>query len=302
MCIQRAAVDGGPRRLVVLPVAEHHAVAARAQLALDADGHDLARLRIDDLDLDVRVHLPHRAHLLRERRAEPRLGAHRARLRHPVGDGDVAHVHRALDLLHHLHRARRPRHDARAQARQVVAREVGMVQLGDEHRGHAVQRGRPLRLGRLEDGRRIEALARVDHGGPVRHAAEVAHDHAEAVIERHGDEEPVAVREAEELRREVPVVQDIVMAERGALRVAGGAARVLDVDRVVELLLALPPRQVLGAHRRRLRQQLGPGEHAGRARLAEPDHAAQVGQGRRPRAGPGGSSPSSGASSCIMPV
>ena len=153
-----------------------------------------------------------------------------------------------------------------------------MVQLGDEHGGHAVERGRPLRLGRLEDGGRIEALARVDHGGPVAHAAEIAHDHAEAVIERHGDEEPVAVREAEQLRREVAVVQNIVMAEGGALRVAGGAARVLDIDRVVELLLALAPRQVLGADRRRLRQELGPGEHAGRARLAEPDHAAQIGQ------------------------
>src|SRR5690242_21499634 len=43
-------------------------------------------------------------------------------------------------LLHHLDRARRARHDPGAQRGQVEAREVRVVQLGDEHRRHAVER------------------------------------------------------------------------------------------------------------------------------------------------------------------
>ena len=39
------------------------------------------------------------------------LKAHRARLSHPVGDRDFAHVHSGGDLFHHLDRARGAGHD-----------------------------------------------------------------------------------------------------------------------------------------------------------------------------------------------
>ena len=273
------AVAGG---LVVVPVAEHHAVAARAQLAPLADRHHLARRRIDDLDLHVRMHLADRADLLGERRADARLRADRARLGHAVGDRHLAHVHQRLDLLHHLDRARRAGHDAGAQRRQVVAREVGMVQLGDEHRRHAVERGGPLGLRGLQHRRGVEAVARIDHGGAVGHAAEVAHHHAEAVVERHRDDQPVPVGEAQQLGGEVAVVEDVVVAERGALGIAGGAAGVLDVDRIVELLLPLPPGQLVGADPLGHRQQRAPAEHPRRRLVAQPDDAAQARErGRR---------------------
>ena len=37
----------------------------------------------------------------------------------------------------------------------------------------------------------VEAAARIDHGGAEREAREIAHHHAEAMIERHRDADPV---------------------------------------------------------------------------------------------------------------
>ena len=70
---------------------------------------------------------------------------------------------------------------------------------------------------------------------PWRRAREVAEHHPEAVVERHRDADPVGFRVAAALTDEEPVVQDVVVRERRALREAGRAARVLDVDRVVEV-------------------------------------------------------------------
>ena len=67
----------------------------------------------------------------------------------------------------------------------------------------------------------------------MRRAAEVPHRHAEAVVKGHGDAHAVGVGVAAELADEEPVVQDVVVAERGALREARRPRRVLDVDRVV---------------------------------------------------------------------
>ncbi len=57
VCIQRAASITLRGALGVAPVAEHHAVAAGAELARRAARHDPA-LGVDDLDLDVRVDPP----------------------------------------------------------------------------------------------------------------------------------------------------------------------------------------------------------------------------------------------------
>ena len=71
--------------------------------------------------------------------------------------------------------------------REVEALELGMAELGDEHGRHAVERGAALGLDRLQGRQRIETLRRIDHGGAVGDAGEVAQHHAEAVIERHRD-------------------------------------------------------------------------------------------------------------------
>ena len=119
--------------------------------------------------------------------------------------------------------------------RQVEARKFRMLQFGDEHGRHAIERRALLLLHRRQRDERIEALARKDHGRAVRHRREVAHHHAEAVIERHRDAHPVLLGQRHRAADEVAVVEDVVVRQRHALRRAGGAAGELDVDRIVEL-------------------------------------------------------------------
>jgi len=71
----------------------------------------------------------------------------------------------------------------------------------------------------------------------MRQAAEIADHHAKAMIERHRNAHPVALGELHRAGDEQAVIQDIVVAERGALWEACRAAGELDVDRVVELQL-----------------------------------------------------------------
>ena len=69
----------------------------------------------------------------------------------------------------------------------------------------------------------------------MRSAAEVAHHHPEAVVERHRDADAILLRVLDRLAHEKPVVQDVVMRERRAFGEARRAGRVLDVDGIVEL-------------------------------------------------------------------
>ena len=69
-----------------------------------------------------------------------------------------------------------------------------------------------------------------DHPRSVAGRGEVAHDHAEAVVERHGDADPVVLGVGAQLADEEPVVQDVVVRQGRALRETRGARGVLDVD------------------------------------------------------------------------
>ena len=62
-----------------------------------------------------------------------------------------------------------------------------MAELGDEHGGHAVERGAALLVHGLQRRQRVEAGAGIDHGAAMGDAGEVAQHHAEAVVERHRD-------------------------------------------------------------------------------------------------------------------
>src|SRR4029079_7186385 len=77
-------VDRLARALVVLPVAAHHRVATRAQLARVADGDDAA-VAVDDLDLEVRLDAADRRDAALEGVVEARLERDRRRLGHAVG-------------------------------------------------------------------------------------------------------------------------------------------------------------------------------------------------------------------------
>ena len=70
-------------------------------------------------------------------------------------------------------------------------------------------------------------------------AAEVAHDHAEAVVQRHRDHQAVLRRKAQAFTDHVAVIEDVVVTERGALGKTGGARGVLDVHGLVEMQAAL---------------------------------------------------------------
>src|SRR6476660_3087086 len=76
-----------------------------------------------------------------------------------VGDGDFTHVHVIDDLPHDLDRTRRARHDAGAQRAKIEAREIRMIEFGNEHRRHAIESRAFLGLNGFERRKRVEALA-----------------------------------------------------------------------------------------------------------------------------------------------
>ena len=93
-------------------------------------------------------------------------------------------VHLLHDAAHDVDGARRARHNARAQRGEVELAEARVLQFGDKHGGHAVDRGAALLGNGLERGQRVKVFRRNHHGRAVRDAHHVAQHHAEAVIRR----------------------------------------------------------------------------------------------------------------------
>ncbi|MNV96508.1 hypothetical protein D3C71_1915240 [compost metagenome] len=98
-----------------------------------------------------------------------------------------------------------------------------MVQLGDEHGRHAIQRGGLFFGNRAQGRQRVERIVGVDQRTAVGHAAQVGHDHAEAVVQRHRDHQPIMLGQAQAFADHVAVVEDVAVAERGAFGETGGA-------------------------------------------------------------------------------
>ena len=130
-------------------------------------------------------------------------------------------------------------HDTGAKRGEIVLGKVGVVEHGDEHGGHAVDGDASFVLDRREGRGRVEGVGGIDDGGATGGAAEVAHHHAEAVVEGNGDAEAVAGLEPLDAGDAIGVVEDVVMGESCALGEAGGARGILNVDGVVELERAL---------------------------------------------------------------
>ena len=116
--------------------------------------------------------------------------------------------------------------------RGVESSEVGMLELGEEHRRHAVERGALLAIDDFEDARGIEEFERTQTGA-VRVGREDAEHAAEAMKQRHAQAESIRRRVAEPLADPVAVVDDVAAREHDALGEAGRARRVLHVDHVV---------------------------------------------------------------------
>ncbi len=266
---------GGGRR--VAPIAEHHAVATGAQFA-DLPARHHAAVLVDDLALQLRLGAAHGGHPQFQLVIRAGLQRHRAGLGHAVGDLYFAHVQFADDVAHHLDRAGGASHDPGAQARQVEFPALRLVQQGNEHGRHAVQHGGALSGNALQGQQRIEGIVGVDHGGAVGHAAQVAHDHAEAVVQRHRNHHAVLLGEPQAFADHIAVVEDVVVAEGRALGEAGGAGGVLDVYRLVELQAALPGLEVFLADLRGQFRQSSPSQEARRRLVRQTDQPAQVRQ------------------------
>src|ERR1700730_1346620 len=127
---------GGLFRLI--PIAKHDAVAASAQFAGVAAGHN-ATLEIDDLNLDVRMNASDSRHPALKRIVSGALETGWAGLGHAIADSHLAHVHQLINATHYLDRAWRAGHHTGPQRGQVEFGEVWMVEFGDEHRRHPVE-------------------------------------------------------------------------------------------------------------------------------------------------------------------
>ena len=159
--------------------------------------------------------------------------------------------------------------------------EIGMVELGNEHGGHAVQRRASFLLDRLQRHQRIKSLAGIDHGCARGDGGEIAHHHTEAMIKRNRNADAVALGQAHRAADEIAVVEDIVVRQRDALRRSGRAAGELDVDRVVELQGLGQGLERVAMARAAHARHLLEGDRARRKRTADLDHRAQLRQARR---------------------
>src|SRR5690606_5619065 len=269
-------VDGFVGFLFVVPVLQHHTVATGAEFADLAAGHNVAGAGVDDFGFQVGLGAAYGGDLFLERVEGAGLGGDRAGFGHAVGDLHFLHVHLAVDLLHHLSRADGAGHDAGAQGGKVVGVELRVGQFGDEHGGYAVQSGGFFLMHGLQYGFGVKAFARVDHGGAVGNAAQVAHHHAEAVVQGHGDDQPVVLGQALAFTHKVAVAQDVVAGEGGAFRVTGGAGGALDVDGVIKLQLVLAVAAVVFGDVAGEAEEFGPGPHAFVLVFMHVDDCAQV--------------------------
>ncbi|MCY1423265.1 hypothetical protein D9M71_389730 [compost metagenome] len=109
-------------------------------------------------------------------------------------------------------------------------------------------------------------------------AAQVAHDHAEAVIQRHRDHHAVQLAQAQAFPDHVAIVEDVVMAEGRALGEAGGAGGVLDIHRLIELQALLAGLVVGQSGLPGQCRQPVPGQKAHRRRGIQADQPAQLRQ------------------------
>ena len=114
--------------------------------------------------------------------------------------------------------------------------KFGMIELGDEHGRHAVQRRAFLPLDGLQRRQRIEALAGIDHGRAERDARRDCPSPCRS-NDRAAPECRCGRASVRRIARptKIAVVEDVVVRQRHALGRAGGAAGELDVDGIVEL-------------------------------------------------------------------
>ena len=217
---------------------------------------------VDNLALQVRLGASHAGDTTLQIVVGCGLGRDRAGLGYAIGDLHFIQVHVVDDTLHHFDRASGTGHDPGAQMAQVQRLAFRMVEHGDEHGRHTVHASGFFFGCGLQRGKRLEGGTRINHRGAMGHAAEVTHDHAEAVIQRHRNHQPVMLGELQAFTNHVAVVEDVVVTEGGAFGEPRGARGVLNIDRVVELQLFAILTQLFRAYTFGHVQQTAPQQHA----------------------------------------
>lgn len=134
----------------------------------------------------------------------------------------------------------------------MPVRKARVLEHGNEHRRHTMQRHASLRCDGAEHGFGVEALVRVNHRRAVRDANQIAEHHAKTVVQRHGNAQAIDFAEVHRCADEVAIVEDVVMRQRGALGPTGSPRRELNVDGVVELQRGAHGLEVRELSRKRL--------------------------------------------------
>ncbi len=186
-------------------------------------------------------------------------------------------MHPLHHLPHHLDRTGRSGHDPGPEGRKVETLEIRVAELGDEHGGHAVERGAALLLDRRQRRLRIEAGRRINHRGTAGDRGQVAHHHAKAVVEGNRHADPVSRPQSLGPTDEPAVVQDIAVRQRGALRRSCRPAGELDIDRVTTVERGADLADPIDLRRRPRRRQIIERDPALTRRAADPDPVFQLG-------------------------
>ena len=200
---------------LIVPIAEHDGIAAGAKFARLAARNDAA-LAIDDLR-QMRLN----SSTVETRRSRGisvggALKTHRARLRHPaaivISRMFMRSTTRRITSIGPCAPALMP---VRRELR-VRSRESRMIEFGNEHRRHAdAVHLSACMIPSVAD--RIEPFAGIDHGAAMVTVTEIAHHHAEAMIERHRNADAVLRVEPHGAADEIAIVEDVVMRQRDAL-------------------------------------------------------------------------------------
>ena len=238
-------VDDLSCSLGILIVTLHHVEALAAHLALHANGTFLACFWVEHLYVYKRIVAAYGRATLFEGVVQTGLRHTRRRLGKSIYAGN-GHIHLFADLLHQLDRTERTCHDTCAQTGEVEHREHGVVQLGYEHGGYAIDGRTPFFMYRGEYHEGVELL---DHylRTAVCQTVHRGQYHAEAMEQGHTDAKLVVLRKSHVFAREVAVVGNTEVGQHHALGESRGATGVLHVAYIVaaDLFLHLVQRIVL---------------------------------------------------------
>ncbi len=139
-------------------------------------------LLIYDLDLNVWMDASYGENSFFQWIIHVALGTHGTGFGHAVADGHLSHVHLTDKALHHFDRTGSSAHDPGPKLTQLIAVEIRMAELGNEHGRNPMESRAPFGLDGFQDRHGTEAFIRKDDGSTVREAGQDSQDHPETVV------------------------------------------------------------------------------------------------------------------------